>query len=308
MVSGQPLVVGAAEEASSIVTKIAVVGANGMLGRDMLKVLGSLDPAPFARKDLDITDENASRLMLSKFDVVINCAGYTKVDEAETNRAIAFAVNEEGPRNLARAMAKTGGKLIHISTDYVFDGEATKPYAEDFKPNPSSVYGASKLAGEIAVHEEHGSGATILRTSWLYGRHGESFPRTILEAGTQREFLDVVDDQVGQPTWTVDVAQQVKKLIHAGLPSGVFHATNAGQVTWFEFARALFCHAGWDESRIRRTTSASFSRPATRPHYSVLGHKNWSSHGMTEMRGWESALSEAWDQFLGRYSQQSWTA
>ena len=279
-------------------TKIAILGAGGMLGRDVATVLSGFTPSSFTRAEVDITDEVSVASALSGFDVVINCAAYTQVDQAETEREKAHLVNAVCPRTIARVAARTGTKLIHMSTDYVFDGTAHVPYPEDAPTNPLSVYGTSKRDGELAVWEEHPEGATIVRTSWLYGEHGSSFPTTILQAGLTRETLDVVDDQQGQPTWTLDVARQLHALIDAGIPSGIFHATSSGATSWFDFAQSLFRRAGWDESRIRRASSSDFPRPATRPSFSVLSHDKWVSHGMIGLRKWDAALDEAWESFL----------
>ena len=279
-------------------TKIAVLGANGMLGRDILKVLDGHETKGFARSDLDITNESAVTESLGNFDVVINCAAYTHVDDAESSPERAFAVNSQGPRNIARVLAGTKSKLVHISTDYVFDGAASTPYTENHPTSPVSVYGASKQQGEIGIMEENPQHSSIVRTSWLYGEHGTNFPKSILTAGLTRETINVVDDQHGQPTWTLDVAHQIELLIHAGIPSGIFHATNSGQTTWFDLARTLFRLAGWDEDRVTRATSHDFPRPARRPAFSVLDHSGWRRHKLASLRPWEEALTEAWAAFL----------
>lgn len=279
-------------------TKLAVTGAKGMLAQDLLKILKSYEPIPFSRSELDITNSVAVSETLGDFDVVVNCAAFTRVDDAENLPELAYAINAEGPRNIARALSKSNGKLIHISTDYVFDGVATTPYTEDHPTNPVSIYGASKEQGEVAVFEENDKNSAIVRTSWLYGKHGSSFPKTILAAGQTRETLDVVDDQRGQPTWTMDVAHHVSELIGAGVPRGVFHATNSGQTSWFDLAQTLFRKAGWDENRVHRAKSPDFVRPANRPVFSVLGHDAWQRHSLSSPRPWEEALDEAWESFL----------
>ena len=299
MVPRQSFVVGTAQGARLTVTRIAVLGAGGMLGRDITRVLSDWEPVALTRTDVDITDATAVSRGLEGFDVVINCAAYTLVDDAEAHPEIAHAVNAEGPRHIARALRQTNSKLIHISTDYVFDGQATSPYSEDSKTRPLSVYGESKQRGESAVLEENTVNTAIVRTSWLYGEHGSSFPRTILSAGLTHETLDVVDDQAGQPTWTIDVARHIRELVVAGIPSGVFHATNAGTTTWFDFARHLFRLAGWDENRVRRASSSDYIRPAARPSYSVLGHERWVTENLKTPRDWKDALAEAWVDFLG---------
>jgi dTDP-4-dehydrorhamnose reductase len=276
-------------------SRILVIGAGGMLGHDMMAVLAGHDAHGVTRAGLDICDAEQVMAVTESFDTIINTAAYTQVDQAETDKDAAFAVNADGARNIALAARAHGARLIHLSTDYVFDGSATTPYPEDAPTNPLSVYGASKLAGEIAVQESHPEGSLIVRTSWLYGLHGQSFPQTILRAGLARDTLDVVTDQVGQPTWSRDVAVMIRSLIDAQVPSGVFHATNSGQASWFDFAREIFHSASWDPDRIRPATTASFPRPAPRPAWSVLGHQNWSANNLEEPRSWREAFLEAWD-------------
>ena len=292
------MVVGTTQGTFSAVTKIAVLGASGMLGRDVVSVLDGYETFGFSRSDLDITNKSGVAESLGNFDVVVNCAAYTQVDDAESSPESAFAINSQGPRNIARALAGTKCKLVHISTDYVFDGQAITPYSENHPTSPLSVYGASKQQGEIAIMEENPENSAIVRTSWLYGEHGSNFPKSILTAGLTRETINVVDDQHGQPTWTLDVAHQIKLLIDSGIPSGIFHATNSGQTTWFDFARELFRLAGWDEDRVTRATSQDFPRPARRPEFSVLDHGGWRRHNLASLRSWEEALTEAWAAFL----------
>ena len=294
--------VGAVERALLPVSRVLVVGAGGMLGHDLISGLDGHDVTGLTRSELDITDEAATMVALEGFDVVINAAAFTAVDDAQENEDLAFAINADGARNLAKACRKAGAILVQVSTDYVFDGESRTPYPEDAAPNPRSVYGASKWAGEQAVLQEHPEGSLIVRTSWLYGTHGNSFPRTILRAGLHRETLDVVDDQRGQPTWTMDVAAIIKNLINQGITSGIFHATNSGSTTWHGFATKLFELAGWDPARLRTSSTEAFPRPAPRPAWSVLGHKNWAEHGIPSPRIWEVALEEAWGAGLSDFA------
>ena len=294
--------VGTPEGSQRHVTRTLVVGSSGMLGRDLLGVLGEASAVGLSRKDLDITDASAAITACEGFDVVVNCAAYTAVDEAESHKESAFAVNHTGARNLARAAHQSGVTLIQISTDYVFDGTSTTPYRVDAPTNPLSVYGASKLAGEHAVFEENPDSSIIVRTSWLYGQHGTSFPRSILTAGRDREYLEVVDDQVGQPTWTRDVANMLEQLIGAKVHSGIFHATNEGRASWFEFAQKLFDLAGWDPGRVRPTKTALFPRPAPRPAWSVLDHSEWKDHGLQSPRSWDVALNDAWQSGLSAFA------
>ena len=264
-----------------------------MLGHDLVATLGSLELTACGSAELDITDADSVDEAVAGHEVVVNAAAYTKVDDAETHQELAFAVNAEGPRLLARAAKRHGARLIQVSTDYVFDGNATSPYPEDTPLNPVSVYGHSKAAGERAVLEEHPEGAIIIRTAWLYGAHGGNFPRTMLALATQRDEIAVVDDQIGQPTWSADLAGWIRSLIDWNIPRGVFHGTNSGQTSWFGFARTLFSLAGLDPGRITPTTSATYPRPATRPSWSVLGHDNWAAAGLQAPRSWMEALEEA---------------
>ncbi|MEZ0092068.1 dTDP-4-dehydrorhamnose reductase [Streptacidiphilus sp. EB129] len=282
-----------------------VVGAGGMLGRDLVEVL-SADPAiadpairveQRTRAELDITDPAAVSAAVAGCDVVVNAAAWTDVDGAETAEPAATAVNGTGVRNLAAACAGTGSRLLHLSTDYVFHGDGTLPYREDAPTDPINAYGRSKLAGERAVAEllpEHGY---TVRTAWLYGEHGANFVATMLKLAAQRDTLDVVEDQHGQPTWSYALAQQLRELGLAALagtaPAGVYHGTASGSTTWFGLARASYELAGLDPERIRPTDSTAFVRPAPRPGYSVLGHDRWAAAGLKPLPHWRESLDEA---------------
>ncbi|MEV6112742.1 dTDP-4-dehydrorhamnose reductase [Streptomyces sp. NPDC052109] len=274
-----------------------VTGASGMLGHDTvheLRMRGE-DVTGLDRAALDITEPRAVQRALADHrpDVVVNCAAYTAVDAAETDEDRALLVNGGGPRLLARACSARGARLVHVSTDYVFSGEArTSPYAEDHPPAPHTAYGRTKLAGERAVRAELPGGSAVLRTAWLYGVHGRSFVRTMLELEAGRDTVDVVDDQRGQPTWSADVAARIADL-GATDAHGVFHATSSGDASWYELAREVFKLAGADPDRVRRTGSGAFVRPAARPAYSVLGHARWRTAGLAPLRDWRSALQEA---------------
>ncbi|HWK20797.1 MAG TPA: dTDP-4-dehydrorhamnose reductase [Microbacteriaceae bacterium] len=288
-------------------TRVAVVGANGMLGSDLLAALRGLDtrlrrtrPAPTAlettpltRADFDVTDAPAARKALDGFDVIVNCTAWNRVDDAETMEAEAFAVNADGPANLAAAAHATGARLIHVSTDYVFDGSATSPIPEDAPRNPVSAYGRSKAAGEERALAANPGATAIVRTAWLYGEHGPSFPRTMLRLANERDTIAVVTDQVGQPTWTRDLAEQIVRLIDAGEPAGIYHGTNSGETSWYEFAREVFRLADLEPERIRPTDSTAFVRAAPRPAFSVLRHEAWRGVGIEPMRPWQDALADA---------------
>jgi dTDP-4-dehydrorhamnose reductase len=275
-------------------TRVVITGGGGMLGRDLAHVFADLNPVVLDRSQLDITDEQAVREALFPGDTVINAAAYTQVDRAEEEPDLAMSINGQGPRHLAQALKDLGGTLIQVSTDYVFDGAATVPYAEDFPRHPVSAYGRSKAAGEEVVLEILPGRSIIVRTAWLYGEHGNSFPKTMLALANTRETVSVVSDQVGQPTWTQDLALQIRHLVEAGVSSGIFHGTNSGQTSWWNFARAIFAHAGLDPERVLETTSAEFVRPAPRPAWSVLGHDAWKRVGIPPMRPWEEAFAEAY--------------
>jgi dTDP-4-dehydrorhamnose reductase len=216
---------------------------------------------------------------------VVNCAAYTAVDAAEADEPAAFAVNAVGPGNLARGAALAGARLVQVSTDYVFDGHAAAPYGEDDPVAPRSAYGRTKLAGEWAVRAQCPD-HLVVRTAWLYGAHGACFPRTIARVAHERGGLDVVDDQVGQPTWTVDLAGFVLALVRAGVPSGTYHGTSSGSTSWHGFAQAAVAADGLDPQVVRPTTSESFVRPAPRPAYSVLGHSAARAAGVEPIGDW----------------------
>ncbi|WP_405608628.1 dTDP-4-dehydrorhamnose reductase [Streptomyces sp. NBC_00076] len=280
--------------------KWLVTGAGGMLGRDVVEELRGRDEEVIGldRAALDITRPEAVEGAFAEHrpDIVVNCAAYTAVDDAETDEERALAINGDGPRLLARAAAGQGARLVHVSTDYVFSGEArTTPYPEDHQPAPRTAYGRTKLAGERAVLRELPGAGVVLRTAWLYGVHGRSFVRTMTELESRRDTVDVVDDQRGQPTWSADVAERVADLgPRIGRDtSGILHATNSGETTWYDLAREVFRLLGADPDRVRPVGSAAFVRPAPRPAYSALAHGRWQQLGLPPLRDWRSALPEA---------------
>jgi dTDP-4-dehydrorhamnose reductase len=277
-----------------------VAGAGGMLGRDLVAVArsGGHDVTAATRADLDVLDPAACRALVAGHDVVVNCAAHTAVDDAEAEEATAFAVNAVGAANLARAAEAEGAALVQVSTDYVFSGDATQPYAADAQVAPRSAYGRTKAAGEWAVRAEC-SRAWVVRTAWLYGASGPSFPGTMMRLAAERETLTVVDDQVGQPTWTVDLADGIVRLVDAGAAYGTWHATSRGSASWFDLARAVFEELGLDPERVRPTSSAQFPRPAPRPAYSVLSHDGWTAAGLDPLPHWRDALHRAAPTVLG---------
>jgi dTDP-4-dehydrorhamnose reductase len=274
-----------------------ITGAGGMLGRDLVVALerrGEVVTA-LSHARLDVTDPTAVRTAVGQHrpDVVVNCAAWTAVDDAEQCEDQALLVNGNGAANLAAACASARTRLIQISTDYVFDGRAHQPYCEADPPAPRTAYGRTKLAGERAALDLLPDRGYVVRTAWLYGVHGSNFVRTMIRLERQRPSVDVVDDQYGQPTWTVDVADRVIGLIRADAPSGIYHATCSGETTWYGLAREVFRLLGADPARVRPTATDTLNRPAPRPAYSVLGHGEWTSIGLPSIGHWQVALEQA---------------
>ncbi|QXN90420.1 dTDP-4-dehydrorhamnose reductase [Nocardia iowensis] len=270
--------------------RLVVTGAGGQLGRELIRL------APGARalghRDLDITDKAAVAAVLEPGDVVINCAAYTAVDRAESEPEAAFAGNETGPAVLAAACAEVGARLIHLSTDYVFAGTSDRPYDTTDPTAPVSVYGQSKLAGEQAVLKLAPQ-AHVVRTAWVYAGRGSDFVATMLRLERERDTVDVVDDQLGSPTYAADLAAALLELADRPDAPRLLHATNADQGTWFDLARAVFDGVGADPQRVRPCDSSAFPRPAQRPAYSVLSHRAWDDAGLTPLRPWRVALGDA---------------
>ena len=264
-----------------------------MLGTDLQHVLAGRDVTALTRAELDVTDAGAVLTAVEGHDVVINASAYTKVDDAEIHEDDAFAINATGVANLATAAAEFGTTLVQISTDYVFDGTATTPYAEDAPHNPVSAYGRTKAEGERLALERNPDATLVVRTAWLYGRHGGNFASTMLRLASERDTVEVINDQLGQPTWTMDLAARIAALLDAGATAGIYHGTNSGEATWFDFAQAVFEFGGLDPARVNPTDSSQFVRPAPRPSYSVLGHDGWQAVGLEPMRDWRSALQSA---------------
>ncbi|MFD4180088.1 dTDP-4-dehydrorhamnose reductase [Rhodococcus sp. NPDC058514] len=275
--------------------KIVVTGAGGQLGTQLLRrgSAAGLDVVGFGSRELDITDGGAVDEVVEPGTVVINCAAYTAVDAAESDEQAAGRVNAVGPRNLATATARVGARLIHMSTDYVFAGDGITPYESDAATAPRTAYGRTKLDGERAVLAVDPN-ALVVRTAWVYTGVGADFVGAMLRLQRERDTVDVVDDQVGSPTFAGDLADGLLQL--AGIPEvpgGVLHATNAGQASWFDLARAVFAGVGADPERVHPCTSAQFVRPAPRPAYSVLSDASWVRAGLTPLRPWQEALEAA---------------
>lgn len=295
-------------------TRWLVLGAGGQLGADLVSTLRAADDgdslSALTRGECDVSDAKsvADAVRSARPDVVINAAAWTAVDAAEdpAGAAEALRINGDGPEHLVEALRDFApdADLLHISTDYVFAGDRdpviAAPYDEDDAPVPRTAYGRTKLAGERAVLAY--DRGIVVRTAWLYAVHGGNFVRTMLDLERTRDTVDVVDDQWGQPTWTIDLAAQVIALGRAARSGGVsvrgvFHGTNAGATTWCGFARAIFSGVGADPERVRPVTTAEFPRPAPRPAWSVLGHRRWAEVGLTPMRPWQAALADALPHF-----------
>ncbi len=288
----------------SVTTRWLVTGARGLLGSQVVAALARLRPedpvTAVDRAEMDLLDEAAVRAVVPGHDVVVSCAAWTDVDgaqDAATGHAAA-AVNTAGAGRLAVAVASCGARLLHLSTDYVFDGAAAQPYAEDADPAPLSVYGATKRAGELLVLA---AGGCVVRSAWLHdGARGRSFVATMAGRAAAAEPVEVVDDQVGQPTWVRPLAE---RLVALGVavdgagrpPDGIVHLASAGRTSWYGLAREVYRLSGADPALVSATTAAALAptRPAPRPAYSVLADTRSASFGLTPMPSWDAALADS---------------
>lgn len=272
-----------------------MTGAHGLLGTDVCATLTEhgIEHSALGHDELDITAREAVARAVTGHDVVVNCAAGTAVDAAETHEQEVFRVNATGAGIVAREAQAQGALVVHPSTDYVFAGDARAPYDEDAPLAPRSAYGRTKAAGEHAVRAEAPRRHLIVRTAWLYGAHGSCFPRTIARVARENGSVDVVDDQVGQPTWSRDVADLILRLVEADAPAGGWHATSGGETTWCGFARAVVAAAGLSPDLVSPTSSAAFRRDAARPAYSVLGHDRLVRHGIDPIGPWQERWSAA---------------
>ena len=272
-----------------------LLGADGQLGRSLQDVLSvsGIEFVAANRTVADITNMASMESCVKNTNpaVIINMAAWTDVDGAESHRDEAFFVNATGAENVAKMAAADGIPLVHISTDYVFDGRQTTPYKVDDATNPLSVYGASKLQGESLVQAAHPKGSWILRTAWLYSQYGKNFARTIARKGLAGDNLSVVNDSYGQPTSALALARQIVALVVANPPAGIFHGTNAGQATWYEFASAIVDPIA-NHGSVTSVFSSAFPTVAIRPAYSVLDHTEWSACGIVDMPHWRDSLEE----------------
>ncbi len=273
--------------------KILILGHRGMLGSDlMLRMMAAHDVTGKDVGDFDITVEDDCGRVIAECspDVVINAAAYTNVDGCETDRDRCFAVNAVGVKNIALACRGKGIRIVHFSTDYIFDGRKKTPYVEEDEPAPLNVYGASKLEGERFL-QAFSDRWLLIRTAWLYGKNGKNFVNTILEKAAAVKTLDVVDDQIGAPTYSWDLAAAVQLLVEGG-HEGLFHLTNRGRCSWHEFACKIMQYAGKNDVTVRPIPSADLARPAVRPAWSVLSSRKFSEATGKTMRFWQIALQD----------------
>ncbi len=273
--------------------KIFITGAGGMLGTDLMRELGKTYEVSGANAiECDVTDyyRVSEVISVQKPDVVIHTAAYTDVDGAETHHERAFKVNQEGTRNVALAAREVGAKMFHISTDYVFGGAKKMPYVEDDPPNPLGIYAKSKLQGEFEV-QKHLQNYLIIRTAWLYGKHGDNFVRSILRLAQTTDTLRVVNDQIGSPTYTKDLCWGIEKLLEKDI-TGIIHLTNSGSCSWYEFALAILKYANISNAQVLPISTTQLRRPAPRPYYSVLSNAKFKMITGYEMRPWEAGLKE----------------
>jgi dTDP-4-dehydrorhamnose reductase len=271
---------------------VLITGSNGQLGKELVELFSKVDFNVYGynREQMDVTNQEKVQEIIHKIkpDIVLHSAAHTKVDLAESEPDHAYDINAYGTRNVAVASEQVGAKLVYVSTDYVFDGTGTEPYNEFSPTSPLGIYGKSKLAGERFVRDLH-SKFFIVRTSWVYGKYGDNFVKTMLKLGEEREELSVVSDQIGCPTYTRDLANCMLELVQSER-YGVYHVSNSGKCSWYEFAKAIFEEAGINV-KVNACSTSEFPRPAARPANSVFDHMSLRIEGFKEMRPWKEGLA-----------------
>ena len=275
-----------------------ITGGDSQLGRTLVNELNlaGIENISLTRLQFDVTNKLQVKNVILQLrpDVIVNTAALTDVDRAESMSESAFKINAEAPKLLASASKTVDARFIQISTDYVFSGEMNVPWDENSMTCPISVYGASKAAGEISVMSEYPDRSFIVRTAWLYSQYGNNFVKRILtRSNEERNTLQIIDDRIGQPTSAVDLSRHLIKMMQQNVASGIYHGTNNGQASWYEFACEIFTLIGEDPKRITAVKSDQLKELAFRPIYSVLGHEKWSREGMEVMQPWRLALSSA---------------
>ena len=275
---------------------ILITGCNGQLGNEMQLLEKNYPQHHWLNTDvqeLDITDTVAINKFVqdSQIDGIVNCAAYTAVDKAESNKQLCTALNAEAPAYLAAAVAERDGWMIQVSTDYVFDGTKHTPYTETDTPCPDSVYGSTKLAGEVAI-QKICTKAMIIRTAWLYSIFGNNFVKTMIRLGKEKAELGVIFDQIGTPTYARDLAHVIMTAIDKGIVPGTYHFSNEGVISWYDFTKAIHRIAGITSCHVKPLHTAEYPTPANRPHYSVLDKTKIKETYHIEVPYWEDSLRE----------------
>lgn len=275
---------------------ILITGCNGQLGNEIQLLERQYPQYQWYNTDvqeLDISNQQAIEQFVAahEIDGIVNCAGYTAVDKAEENEELCAMLNQHAPAYLAAAVEKCGGWMVHISTDYVFDGIHHTPYVETDEPCPNSVYGRTKLAGEQEVMQ-HCKRSVIIRTAWLYSTFGNNFVKTMIRLGKERPGLGVIFDQIGTPTYAGDLAKAIMAVVEKGIMPGIYHFSNEGVISWYDFTKAIHRLAGITTCHVRPLHTAEYPTPANRPHYSVLDKTKIKTVYGIEIPYWEESLKD----------------
>ena len=275
---------------------ILITGCNGQLGNEMQLLESQYPQYQWYNTDvqeLDISNQQAIEQFVAahEIDGIVNCAGYTAVDKAEENEELCAMLNQHAPAYLAAAVEKRGGWMVHISTDYVFDGTHHTPYVETDEPCPNSVYGRTKLAGEQEVMQ-HCKRSVIIRTAWLYSTFGNNFVKTMIRLGKERPELGVIFDQIGTPTYAGDLTKAIMAVVEKGIMPGIYHFSNEGVISWYDFTKAIHRLAGITTCHVRPLHTAEYPTPANRPHYSVLDKTKIKTVYGIEIPYWEESLKD----------------
>ena len=281
---------------------ILITGCNGQLGNEMQLLESQYPQYQWYNTDvqeLDISNQQAIEQFVAahEIDGIVNCAGYTAVDKAEENEELCAMLNQHAPAYLAAAVEKRGGWMVHISTDYVFDGTHHTPYVETDEPCPNSVYGRTKLAGEQEVMQ-HCKRSVIIRTAWLYSTFGNNFVKTMIRLGKERPELGVIFDQIGTPTYAGDLAKAIMAVVEKGIMPGIYHFSNEGVISWYDFTKAIHRLAGITTCHVRPLHTAEYPTPANRPHYSVLDKTKIKTVYGIEIPYWEESLKDCLEKIV----------